>query len=260
MPFIRTCGLAPSKAKNLAAMSRALVAEHGGEVPRDFAALEHLAGVGHKTASVVMAQAFGEPAFPVDTHIHRLAGRWQLSRGAQRRGGRARSQGGVPARTAGTRSTSRSSTSAARTAPRAATTRPHARSAAGRCRRRAPPASSLAGPPGDPLRRGRANHRSRRQLPAARWPGATSIGHGDVWSPCAAPPSDPPRPHHPPPPPSLPCAGSNVRREHALSPSPSRSARHSPDARGTGYRRIRRSKRRFRGRPGSRPCPASSGW
>ncbi len=80
MPFIKTCGLAPSKAKNLAATSRALVAEHGGEVPRDFTALEHLAGVGHKTASVVMAQAFGEPAFPVDTHIHRLAGRWQLSR------------------------------------------------------------------------------------------------------------------------------------------------------------------------------------
>lgn len=81
LPFIRSCGLAPSKAKNLAAMSRALVAEHAGQVPRDFAALEHLAGVGHKTASVVMAQAFGEPAFPVDTHIHRLAARWQLSNG-----------------------------------------------------------------------------------------------------------------------------------------------------------------------------------
>ena len=80
MPFIRTCGLAPAKAKNLAATARALVANHGGEVPNDFEALEHLAGVGHKTASVVMAQAFGVPAFPVDTHIHRLAGRWQLSR------------------------------------------------------------------------------------------------------------------------------------------------------------------------------------
>jgi endonuclease-3 len=80
LPFIRTCGLAPGKAKSLAAMSRALVAEHGGHVPRDFDALEDLAGVGHKTASVVMAQAFGVPAFPVDTHIHRLAGRWQLSR------------------------------------------------------------------------------------------------------------------------------------------------------------------------------------
>jgi endonuclease III len=79
-PYIRTCGLAPGKAKALASMSRILVAEHGGAVPRDMAALEDLPGVGHKTASVVMAQAFGEPAFPVDTHIHRLAGRWQLSR------------------------------------------------------------------------------------------------------------------------------------------------------------------------------------
>ena len=80
LPFIRSCGLAPSKAKNLVATSRALVADHAGEVPRSFEALEALPGVGHKTASVVMAQAFGEPAFPVDTHIHRLAGRWQLSR------------------------------------------------------------------------------------------------------------------------------------------------------------------------------------
>ncbi|HUS29727.1 MAG TPA: endonuclease III [Kofleriaceae bacterium] len=80
MPFIRTCGLAPAKAKNLAAMARTLVAEHGGTVPNNFDALERLAGVGHKTASVVMAQAFGVPAFPVDTHIHRLAARWQLSR------------------------------------------------------------------------------------------------------------------------------------------------------------------------------------
>ena len=78
--YIRTCGLAPSKAKNLVATSRALVAEHGGQVPVDFEALERLPGVGHKTASVVMAQAFGVPAFPIDTHIHRLAGRWQLSR------------------------------------------------------------------------------------------------------------------------------------------------------------------------------------
>ena len=80
MPYIRTCGLAPSKAKAIAGMSRILVAQHGGDVPRDMAALEELPGVGHKTASVVMAQAFQEPAFPVDTHIHRLAGRWQLSR------------------------------------------------------------------------------------------------------------------------------------------------------------------------------------
>jgi endonuclease-3 len=80
LPFIRTCGLAPTKAKNLAALARALVAEHGAHVPQDFDALEQLPGVGHKTASVVMAQAFGVPAFPVDTHIHRLAARWQLSR------------------------------------------------------------------------------------------------------------------------------------------------------------------------------------
>jgi endonuclease-3 len=80
LPFIRSCGLAPGKAKNLAAMARMLVDEHGGAVPRDLDALEQLPGVGHKTASVVLAQAFGVPTFPVDTHIHRLAGRWQLSR------------------------------------------------------------------------------------------------------------------------------------------------------------------------------------
>jgi endonuclease-3 len=80
LPYIKTCGLAPGKSRNLAAMARALVAEHGGEVPADMAALERLAGVGHKTASVVMVQAFGVPAFPVDTHIHRLAARWQLSK------------------------------------------------------------------------------------------------------------------------------------------------------------------------------------
>jgi endonuclease-3 len=80
LKFIKTCGLANGKAKNIVAMSKALVARHGGEVPQDFAALEALAGVGHKTAGVVMAQAFGVPAFPVDTHIHRLAGRWGLSR------------------------------------------------------------------------------------------------------------------------------------------------------------------------------------
>jgi endonuclease-3 len=80
LPYIRTCGLAPGKAKNLAAMARALVAEHGGQVPSSFEALEKLAGVGHKTAGVVMAQSFNYPAFPVDTHIHRLAGRWGLSR------------------------------------------------------------------------------------------------------------------------------------------------------------------------------------
>ena len=77
--LIKSCGLAPGKAKNIAARSRQLVADHGGEVPRSFEALEALPGVGHKTASVVMTQAFGVPAFPVDTHIHRLAARWRLS-------------------------------------------------------------------------------------------------------------------------------------------------------------------------------------
>ncbi len=80
LPYIRTCGLAPGKAKALAKLSRILVKKYNGEVPNDLAALETLPGVGHKTASVVMAQAFQAEAFPVDTHIHRLAGRWQLSR------------------------------------------------------------------------------------------------------------------------------------------------------------------------------------
>ena len=80
--LIRSCGLAPAKAKALRALSRILVREHGGRVPRSFEELEALPGVGHKTASVVMAQAFGEPAFPVDTHIHRLAARWGLSDGS----------------------------------------------------------------------------------------------------------------------------------------------------------------------------------
>jgi len=78
---IRTCGLAPTKAKNLRALAADLVRLHGGQVPQDFDKLEALPGVGHKTASVVMAQAFGVPAFPVDTHIHRLAARWGLSSG-----------------------------------------------------------------------------------------------------------------------------------------------------------------------------------
>src|SRR5688500_1246136 len=78
---IRACGLAPTKAKNVKKLAETLVAEHGGEVPRDMEALERLPGVGHKTASVVMSQAFGEPAFAVDTHIHRLAHRWRLSNG-----------------------------------------------------------------------------------------------------------------------------------------------------------------------------------
>jgi len=78
---IRTIGLAPTKAKNIRALSALLVENHAGRVPRSLEALEALPGVGHKTASVVMTQAFGVPAFPVDTHIHRLAWRWGLSDG-----------------------------------------------------------------------------------------------------------------------------------------------------------------------------------
>jgi endonuclease-3 len=79
--IVRPCGLAPSKSKAIAGLSRIIVEEHGGAVPDSFGALEALPGVGHKTASVVMSQAFGRPAFPVDTHIHRLAARWGLSDG-----------------------------------------------------------------------------------------------------------------------------------------------------------------------------------
>ena len=78
---VRPCGLAPQKSKAISGLSRILVERHGGEVPRSFEELEELPGVGHKTASVVMVQAFGVPAFPVDTHIHRLAQRWKLTSG-----------------------------------------------------------------------------------------------------------------------------------------------------------------------------------
>lgn len=76
---IKTCGLAPTKAKNVRRLSEMLVEDYGGEVPADLEALKRLPGVGHKTASVVISQSFGVPAFPVDTHIHRLAARWGLS-------------------------------------------------------------------------------------------------------------------------------------------------------------------------------------
>ncbi|MEJ6719489.1 MAG: endonuclease III [Akkermansiaceae bacterium] len=79
--IVRPCGLAPRKATSIQGLSQILVEKHGGKVPADMAALEELPGVGHKTASVVMAQAFGVPAFPVDTHIHRLAQRWKLTDG-----------------------------------------------------------------------------------------------------------------------------------------------------------------------------------
>jgi endonuclease-3 len=78
---IASLGLAPTKARHLRELSRRIVEEHGGRVPEGFEELESLPGVGHKTASVVVSQAFGRPAFPVDTHIHRLAARWGLSSG-----------------------------------------------------------------------------------------------------------------------------------------------------------------------------------
>ena len=79
--IIRPCGLSPMKSKGIAGLSQILLNDYGGEVPADIKALEALPAVGHKTASVVMAQAFGVPSFPVDTHIHRLAQRWGLTSG-----------------------------------------------------------------------------------------------------------------------------------------------------------------------------------
>ena len=79
--IIRPCGLSPQKARAISGLSTLIMERHGGQVPASFEALEALPGVGHKTASVVMSQAFGFPAFPVDTHIHRLAKRWRLSSG-----------------------------------------------------------------------------------------------------------------------------------------------------------------------------------
>lgn len=79
--IIKPCGLSPMKSKGIWHLSDMIIKQHNGEVPPDFAALEAMPGVGHKTASVVMSQAFGIPAFPVDTHIHRLMYRWGLSNG-----------------------------------------------------------------------------------------------------------------------------------------------------------------------------------
>ncbi|MBR9920545.1 MAG: endonuclease III [Bacteroidetes bacterium] len=79
--IIRPCGLSPRKSKAISELSQIIIDKHGGKVPENFKDLEALPGVGHKTASVVMSQAFGHPAFPVDTHIHRLAYRWGLSTG-----------------------------------------------------------------------------------------------------------------------------------------------------------------------------------
>lgn len=79
--IIKPCGLSPAKSKAISGLSQIILEKHGGRVPESFEELEKLPGVGHKTASVVMSQAFGHPAFPVDTHIHRLAARWGLSSG-----------------------------------------------------------------------------------------------------------------------------------------------------------------------------------
>ena len=79
--IIRPCGLAPQKSTNISNLSKIIVEKHNSKVPKDFISLENLPGVGHKTASVVMSQGFGYPAFPVDTHIHRLAQRWGLTKG-----------------------------------------------------------------------------------------------------------------------------------------------------------------------------------
>lgn len=80
--IIKPCGLSPQKARAIAELSQVLVDDYAGRVPESFEELEALRGVGHKTAGVVMVQAFGHPAFPVDTHVHRLSGRWGLSRAA----------------------------------------------------------------------------------------------------------------------------------------------------------------------------------
>jgi len=79
--IIKPCGLSPRKSQAIYTLSQMIINEHGGEVPQSFEALELLPGVGHKTASVVMSQAFGVPAFPVDTHIHRLLTRWGITSG-----------------------------------------------------------------------------------------------------------------------------------------------------------------------------------
>jgi endonuclease-3 len=79
--IIRPCGLSPMKSKGIYGLSQMIIEQHDGQVPQSFKDLEAMPAVGHKTASVVMSQAFGVPAFPVDTHIHRLAYRWKLSTG-----------------------------------------------------------------------------------------------------------------------------------------------------------------------------------
>ncbi|MCR6654331.1 MAG: hypothetical protein NVV63_00630 [Opitutus sp.] len=127
--IIRPVGLSPAKSKAIAGLSRILVEKHGGQVPRTFEELEELPGVGHKTASVVMSQAFGVPAFPVDTHIHRLAQRWKLTNGRSVEQTEADLKNSSRA-SIGTHFTCASFTTDANTVPRAAATAPCARFAA----------------------------------------------------------------------------------------------------------------------------------
>jgi endonuclease-3 len=96
--IIMPCGLSPAKSKAIWGLSKILVEKYNGQVPQSFEALEALPGVGHKTASVVMSQAFGVPAFPVDTHIHRLAARWGLSDGKKRGKNGTRPESAIPGR------------------------------------------------------------------------------------------------------------------------------------------------------------------
>ena len=113
--IIRPCGLSPRKSAAISELSRILVEQHGGDVPQDFDALEALPGVGHKTAAVVMSQAFGVPAFPVDTHIHRLMHRWNFTNGKSVEQTERDAKRLFP-EDAGTSSTSKSSSTAANTA------------------------------------------------------------------------------------------------------------------------------------------------
>ncbi|MEZ5435785.1 MAG: endonuclease III [Pseudomonadales bacterium] len=118
--IIKPCGLSPQKSKAIRGLSEILINEHSGKVPNSFEALEKLPGVGHKTASVVMAQAFGVPAFPVDTHIHRLAQRWKLTNGRSVAQTEADLKKVVSARTLERIALYKLSTTAANIAPRAA--------------------------------------------------------------------------------------------------------------------------------------------
>ena len=142
--FVRSCGLSPTKARNIRALSQLIVERHGGRVPATFEELEALPGVGHKTASVVMAQAFGKAAFPVDTHIHRLAARWGLSSGKNVVETERDLKGLFP-KTAGGQCICRSSTSGGSTARRARTTRRGVPSARGPAR--GPPVAAARGDP-----------------------------------------------------------------------------------------------------------------